>query len=162
MTSATPQATLFLQVFDEHDDRDKLIGNTEIKLEQYVAENDDTSANGAASAKLDPQWLALTHPKKRSSAGSTRGEIRVGVSFVRRDLGPSAMRSLNSTLTRMMEAPTWGLVNLLRPAMVELYKDMIMSRDEDDEANSRPLEHRQATAHHLSPMTRALDPNKGK
>ena len=107
MTSATPHATLFLELFDENSDEDKLIGQTEIKLQQYANSDDLSTGN---DSKSETQWLTLAHPKK--NAGSNRGKIRVGISFEKHDLGPGAMRSLNSTLTQMMEAPTWGLVNL--------------------------------------------------
>ena len=121
MTTATPKATLFLQLFDEHDDKDKLIGNVEIDLERYA---EDSTLISAEKSNSSSKWLRLTHPKKPTN--SHRGEIRVGISFVKRDLGPGAMRSLNNTLTRMMEAPTWGFVNLLRPAIIQLYKIMII------------------------------------
>ena len=109
LETADPNATLYLQLFDEDDDVDDLIGEINIDLSKYQDKQGLPSSG---------EWIPLINKQKR-------GDIRIFISFQKRELGPSAVRKLNTNLTNLMNAPKWGLVEMLRPAMERCFIEMI-------------------------------------
>ena len=80
METPNANATLYLQLFDEDDDVDDLIGDIELQLGEYL-NVDDPDVNGT--------WMTLNNYKKK-------GELRIFIQFQKRELGPSAIRKLNN------------------------------------------------------------------
>jgi hypothetical protein len=110
------KATLYLQLFDDDDDVDDLIGDLEIKLSDYLKKGDDSANRNDTCG----QWMKLNNQYNK-------GEIRIYISFQKRELGPSAVRKLNHSLVKILTAPKWGLVEMMKPALMKLYLDMIKS-----------------------------------
>ena len=97
METTMKEATLFVQCFDDDDDENDLIGSIEINLDDYL--NSQTS-------KQHGQWYTL----KNSKINNLKGEIRMKIIFQQRDLGPSSIRKLTTSLNSIMTMKKYGLV----------------------------------------------------
>jgi hypothetical protein len=127
---------LYLQLFDEDDDVDDLIGDIELQLGEYL-NVEDPDVNGT--------WMALNNYKKK-------GELRIFIQFQKRELGPSAIRKLNNSLQRILTAPKWGLVEMMKPALMKLFLDMIKGGNQGNEDIRKGL-HDKKSAQELEECT---------